>query len=366
MLLRTQNELKLDPGNIGGDSAILLTFRQEGWDYIEGARFSWKDGADNLAAKLKAEGYTVNTLPDRLSLQGNALEAYIYGNSYKAVGSPSELEALDMLLKSNPMPPPPKVDGVYNIVFRHMYINRFDDLDDVGYRFTNQSEHLADLKSEMYPKVDVTKMMEMYTQSSESVLILTGEPGTGKTCFTKMLCKSMSEIQKSDLNIVYVKDPELLKRDTFWISLQRQDPDLLILDDLDDELKPRIEGKNEIMNHMLSFSDGIFPKKTKIIITTNQPNSAIDTAIVRPGRCFDVLALPQLTPAEGVDIWVNTFGRTEESFVKTFGDLDGGWKVSQAALVSESSRLEITERTSYLKDPSISIRTLVETGETVN
>lgn len=368
--MQKNQELFLDPDAVGFDKAVLLTHMKEGWDLTDHT-FTWEESTKPLKDTLEESGYSIETLSNRwVVTKGDGLYAYLYTggkfSSLSAVAEPKELSALVAAVSCNPklvvLPP----DGTYRIAFRHLFINKYDDIDHQEYTFDNHSEHLANLQGELYPKVDVNKLMDVFVRSEETVLILTGEPGTGKTCFTKMLCKAMAEISEQDKTIFYVKDPELLKRDDFWITLQSWEPDLLILDDLDDELKPRTKGKNTIMNHMLSFSDGIFPKKTKIIITTNQPNSDIDKAITRPGRCFDILALPRLTADEALDIWIDTYDRTPEQFTSSFGTLSSDDTISQAALVSEHKRLFIADRPKYLTDPSISIRQVVEEGGVAN
>ncbi|MGJ8839512.1 AAA family ATPase, partial [Salmonella enterica subsp. enterica serovar Kentucky] len=314
--------------------------------------------------------YSVDVTTSVIVVKGDKLHAHIYPHgetafTVAAVGASDKLPAFDILVRSNPKEAEPQPDGVYGVIFNHLFIDKFNDIDSLQYNFNNHSAHLAGLMPEMYPKVDANKLMELYTETDESVLILTGVPGVGKTCFTKMVCKAMADIRKRTTRITYVKDPELLKRDDFWITMQASEPDMLILDDLDDELKPRVDGKNPIMNHMLSFSDGIFPKRTKIVITTNQPNSAIDKAIIRPGRCFDILSLPRLSDTEALTVWTETFGRDEETFTSTFGDVTGK-TISQAALMSEHKRLGLSERPDYLLDASISIRRSVEDGAVAN
>lgn len=368
--MTTSQQLQIVPHELGSGPSVLMAQMRAGWDMSDGNSFSWDDSVSSLKDVLVEAGYAVQDLSDKwVVTKDNSLYAHVtqgMRKMFSAVGEPAYLEALITLMRSNPAKVAPPPSGTYRIEFRHMYIDKYEDIGSQRYTFNNHSAHLASLQSELYPKVDVTKLMDVFVRSEETVLILTGEPGVGKTCFTKMLCKSMAEISESDKAIFYVKDPEMLKRDDFWITLQSYEPDLLILDDLDDELKPRVEGKNPIMNHMLSFSDGIFPKKTKIVITTNQPNSAIDKAITRPGRCFDILSLPRLTGDEALTIWLDTFGRTPEQFFTSFGVVGEDETISQAALVSEHKRLFISDRPRYLLDPSISIRQVVEDGGVAN
>lgn len=249
----------------------------------------------------------------------------------------------------------PKVEGIYDVDVVHFYLAG-THVKTVAHDLTTKDfEHLL---VDMYPGIMLTEMMESYSNSSESNMILTGEPGTGKTCFAKMMMAFYALFLKRDIDVIYVKDRELLKMDSFWANMSARKPDMMILDDLDDELRPRTEGRNEIVNNMLSFSDGIFEVDTKIIITTNLTDNAIDKALIRPGRCFEILSLPQLTGDQALSVWTDTFKAPVIEFHNRFGK--SPHKISQAALMSEHSRHLKSDIPTYLVDPSISIRKVVE------
>jgi ATP-dependent 26S proteasome regulatory subunit len=61
------------------------------------------------------------------------------------------------------------------------------------------------------------------------------------------------------------------------------------------------------MNQLLSFTNGVFANNTKIIITTNKKIEDIDQAILRPGRCFDILDIQCLTKEEATEICKNDY-----------------------------------------------------------
>ena len=254
----------------------------------------------------------------------------------------------------------PVVPGVYSVNIDHYYLDRTNsaagELKCVEHYRTNKS--FKDLLGDMYPKIDIQEMMKQYSNSNESLIILSGQPGTGKTCVAKMMMAAHSENLRHDINVVYVKDRDLLARDSFWAMLSSNEPHMLILDDLDSELLPRTqEDPNPIVSNMLSFSDGIFDVRTKILITTNLTDSLIDGALVRPGRCFDTLSIPQLNDTEARNVWVNTLGAPEDEFTKRLGGIN---PVSQAAVMSEYERFAKSKAPTYLRDPSISIRSLIE------
>jgi SpoVK/Ycf46/Vps4 family AAA+-type ATPase len=191
--------------------------------------------------------------------------------------------------------------------------------------------------SELYPKINLHKLINAYAESKETLLILCGEPGVGKTSFIKAL------IQDGRFNdIGYAKDSKLLSNDNFWQLIVENEHDLLILDDLDSELKNR----NQFMNQLLSFSDGIFSgNNTKIIITTNQEIKAIDPAVVRPGRCFDFIKLEALSYEEAKTFWIDKLKLPIENFNKVFSP---GYKIDQARLMSEASQLSAQYKRDYI------------------
>ncbi|MGJ3449112.1 hypothetical protein, partial [Enterobacter sp. PTB] len=61
---------------------------------------------------------------------------------------------------------------------------------------------------------------------------------------------------------------------------------------------------NKLISKFLNTADGILPNnKKKLIFTTNLPNIRdVDKALVRPGRCFDVLEIGYLNKEQAAKI----------------------------------------------------------------
>lgn len=195
---------------------------------------------------------------------------------------------------------------------------------------------------ELYPNIDIDKLLDEYLSSPEGILILYGDPGVGKTCFMKYLMIS----KKITGSVIYVKDERALHSPELWSMIASSGADVVILDDLDDCLQPREEQDHGgFLGKMLSATDGIFPSDTKYVISTNQKISSIDPAVIRPGRCFDFLHLEAMTREEAKEFW-KFMGLPENQFDKSFQSES----VSQAALMSEIGRLDrgFKERT-YIK-----------------
>ena len=209
-------------------------------------------------------------------------------------------------------------------------------------------EDFKDINDKYYPYINLKLFMDEFILGNENVLILCGKPGTGKSKFARLVMKKLLEedkINNSDKYIKYfdqtfnsddlnfnldqnvntdskntlnkflkdieiknsvnsiehkdfsfyvasAKNVDLIASDEFWNEMKNID--LIILDDLDFLLSSRQENredviKNQFLSNFLSFTDGIHKRKTKVIITTNQPFEAIDEALLRRGRLFAIL-----------------------------------------------------------------------------
>jgi hypothetical protein len=157
-----------------------------------------------------------------------------------------------------------------------------------------------------YPWLETTvaEFTDEFINSKASILILIGPPGTGKTTFIKELIKE----SKSGAMVTY--DTDLLFTDGFFASfMTNEDCSFLILEDADTIMGSRKDG-NTMMHKFLNASDGLVSlQKKKIIFTTNLPSvNDIDPALLRQGRCFDILHPRKLTKAEGYVVAEQLFG----------------------------------------------------------
>ena len=151
---------------------------------------------------------------------------------------------------------------------------------------------------------DVDSYINDFITSSSPVLILQGKAGTGKTTFTKYILSKLKEKLKThnaNINTMYSFDENIFYSSDFYSKLIFEDYDILILEDINQAIhKNQNEQDLNPLNKFLSVTDGLISKYKKIIITTNiESKTQLNQALIRPGRCFDVLNFRNI---EGVEI----------------------------------------------------------------
>lgn len=146
-----------------------------------------------------------------------------------------------------------------------------------------------------YPwiKVPLDQYIGEFLDSDANVLILIGPPGTGKTTFIKNL------IHQAKANAKVAYDEKVLQGDDFFAGFIEDDCRFLIMEDADTFLESRQDG-NTMMHKFLNVSDGLISAADKkLVFSTNLPNVRdIDSALLREGRCFDVLEFRCLNRVE--------------------------------------------------------------------
>ena len=146
---------------------------------------------------------------------------------------------------------------------------------------------------EMYPFLkDETlgEYYERYMASSANILLLIGPPGTGKTTFIRGL------LAHTNSSAIVSYDSGILEKDGFFARFIESDDNVMVLEDSDAFLKSRSDG-NTMMHRFLNVGDGLVTTKgKKMIFSTNLPSIRdVDSALVRPGRCFDILTFNHLS-----------------------------------------------------------------------
>jgi SpoVK/Ycf46/Vps4 family AAA+-type ATPase len=135
-------------------------------------------------------------------------------------------------------------------------------------------------------------------ESKSNILLLIGPPGTGKTTFIKALLAEMNK------RAYLTYDDKVLSNDYTFASYMADDgAGAFVIEDADLFLRSRADG-NGMVSRFLNVGDGIIKlRNKKLIFSTNLPKvDDIDPALIRPGRCFDVLHFRNLTRSEATTV----------------------------------------------------------------
>jgi len=158
---------------------------------------------------------------------------------------------------------------------------------------------------EAYPTLQepVIAFIARYLASRETVLILQGPPGIGKTRLVRAILAAMSVRKADSAQVLYTADMRALESDEIFVDFITGNHDAFVIEDADHLLKARSSG-NVDLHRFLAVADGVVRAQgRKIIFTTNLPNIGdIDEALVRPGRCFATVRTRALDRREAASL----------------------------------------------------------------
>jgi hypothetical protein len=182
------------------------------------------------------------------------------------------------------------------------------------------------LHDEAYPDLGmpVAEFITRYLNSRETVLILLGQPGSGKTRLVRAILGEMSRRKGESAEVMYTGDKRALENDEIFVGFITGTHDAFVIEDADHLLTARERG-NEDLHRFLAIADGVVRAQgRKVLFTTNVPNIGdIDEALLRPGRCFATIRTRSLTREEGTKLITRLCegdaARVEAAFAAVFG-----------------------------------------------
>lgn len=156
------------------------------------------------------------------------------------------------------------------------------------------------IKDSFYPwlKNGIELYLNSFISSKESILLMAGTAGTGKT---SLLRHFLFRYQNLGYRAHITYDERVMQSDSTFIEfITENNPSIMIIEDADILLTSRESDANKLIARFLNVSDGLIPlNNKKIVFTTNMTDfQRIDSALVRPGRCFDFMKCRELSVEE--------------------------------------------------------------------
>ena len=162
---------------------------------------------------------------------------------------------------------------------------------------------------EFYPwiKMDLMDYFREFFKSKANALVLIGEPGTGKSTLIRTVIRELNVRAMLAYKQDVITSSEFVGTCRDFLNRSNYDPEnditkqtqAIVVEDADLIMRRRMDGNTQ-MAELLNATSGITSNiRHKFIMSTNLKTiDDIDPALLRPGRCFDILCFRSLSADE--------------------------------------------------------------------
>jgi len=171
--------------------------------------------------------------------------------------------------------------------------------------------------------------------------IINGPPGTGKTYLVRGLVNELADstvVVMPPRMIADIDGPSLVST---FANHQRRNPGpmVLIIEDADSCLAPRVSGDVSSISALLNHTDGILGSmlNLRIIATTNQESMEFDSALTRAGRLSRHIEVGELSNTKATEIYRRLTGSDSFKYdgKKTLAEIYADAKIDSDGNIAE-------------------------------
>lgn len=127
------------------------------------------------------------------------------------------------------------------------------------------------------------KIIDSLINKDKGIILLHGQPGTGKTTYIRHL---INIIKEKKLLYISPDTVHTLSSPSFIDFMSENTNSILLIEDAETILKKRSQGDNQSISNLLNLSDGLLGDcfNIQIVCTFNTKIGDIDNALLRKGR----------------------------------------------------------------------------------
>lgn len=206
-----------------------------------------------------------------------------------------------------------------------------------GYDLTIDDINLGMSYGEKFEDIHKVIIDKLNTENGKGIILLHGDPGTGKTTYIKYLTKL---ITNKEVLFIPPSMAEVLSEPQIIPFLMNHKNSILVIEDAEKVISDRrITGSSAGVSNILNLTDGILGDclGIQIIATFNMERSKIDDALLRKGRLIAEHKFRVLTIDE-TDKLLNHLGKKNTGEEMTLADI---YNVDEEVIKSDDNQGKI-------------------------